>query len=116
LKRYGYVTLCEYQLETGRTHQIRVHSKHLGHTIFNDPNYGGNKILRGTLFSKYQQFIDNCFNIMPRTALHAKSLGFIHPKTKEFMHFESELPTEFKEVLTKWDVYTKAKGYDFDGE
>jgi len=106
LKRYNYVTLIECQLETGRTHQIRAHMKHLGHPLFNDSTYGGDKIVKGTVFSKYRQFVENCFDIIPRQALHAKSLGFIHPSTKKYIHFESELPEDFKQVLEKWERYT----------
>lgn len=106
LKRFNYVTLIECQLETGRTHQIRAHMKHLGHPLFNDSTYGGDRIVKGTVFSKYRQFIENCFEIIPRQALHAKSLGFIHPSTKKYIHFESELPEDFKQVLEKWERYT----------
>ena len=105
LKRYGYITLIECKLETGRTHQIRVHMKHIGHNLFNDNEYGGDRILKGTSFSKYKQFINNCFDILPRQALHAKSLGFEHPKTGEWLQFESELPDDMKTVLAKWDNY-----------
>ncbi|EOR96613.1 Ribosomal large subunit pseudouridine synthase D [Arcticibacter svalbardensis MN12-7] len=105
LERLGYVTLIECQLETGRTHQIRAHMKHIGHPLFNDAIYGGDKILKGTIFNKYRQFVDNCFAIMPRQALHAKSLGFIHPKTKEPILFESELPDDFQGMLDKWRNY-----------
>ena len=105
LKRYGYVTLIECKLETGRTHQIRIHMKHIGHSLFNDGEYGGDRILKGTSFSKYKQFIANCFNLLPRQALHAKSLGFEHPKTGEFLRFESELPDDMTAVLKKWDIY-----------
>ncbi|MBL4710166.1 MAG: RluA family pseudouridine synthase [Flavobacteriales bacterium] len=105
LKRYGYVTLVEYKLDTGRTHQIRVHSKWVGHPLFNDPEYGGNRILKGTTFTKYKQFVENCFRILPRQALHAKTLAFTHPKTKEWMEFDSELPEDMKAVLEKWDRY-----------
>lgn len=108
LKRYGYVTLVECRLETGRTHQIRVHFQHIGHPLFNDNEYGGDKILKGTLFSKYKTFIDNCFNILPRQALHAKSLGFTHPKTKEWLQFESELPEDMVQVLEKWERYASS--------
>src|SRR5574344_744286 len=94
LERFGYVTLVECRLETGRTHQIRVHMKHIGHTLFNDERYGGNEVLRGTHFAKYKQFVYNCFSICPRQCLHAKTLGFIHPATKEEMIFESELPED----------------------
>ncbi|HXH99044.1 MAG TPA: RluA family pseudouridine synthase [Sphingobacteriaceae bacterium] len=105
LKRYSYVTLIECQLETGRTHQIRAHMKHIGHPLFNDDTYGGDKIIKGTVFSKYRQFIANCFEIMPRQALHAMSLGFIHPSTKKMMNFETTLPEDFQEVIKKWDNY-----------
>ena len=102
LERLHYVTLVECRLETGRTHQIRVHMRYLGHPIFSDEVYGGDKIIKGTVFSKYKQFIDNCFKIMPRQALHAKELGFIHPVTEEFMKFDSELPEDFSTVLDRW--------------
>lgn len=105
LKRFGYVTLVECKLETGRTHQIRVHMKHIGHPLFNDNEYGGDKILKGTTFSKYKQFINNCFEILPRQALHAKSLGFEHPKTGEWLQFESDLPENMSSVLEKWETY-----------
>jgi pseudouridine synthase, RluA family len=107
LERLGYVTLNEYRLETGRTHQIRVHSQYIGHPLFNDSVYGGDIILKGTTFSKYKQFIDNCFKEMPRHALHAKELGFIHPTTGENMHFTSELPSDMNTVLEKWRNYMK---------
>lgn len=106
LKRFGYVTLVECKLETGRTHQIRVHMKHIGHNLFNDNEYGGDKILKGTSFSKYKQFITNCFDVLPRQALHAKSLGFTHPKTGEWLQFETDLPEDISTILEKWDVYT----------
>jgi len=105
LRRIGYVTLVECQLETGRTHQIRVHMKYINHPIFNDANYGGNEILRGTTFSKYRQFVMNCFKILPRQALHAKTLGFIHPVTKEKMLFDSELPEDMTTAIEKWENY-----------
>ncbi len=105
LKRYGYVTLLELRLETGRTHQIRVHMEHTGHPLFNDERYGGDRILKGTTFSKYKQFIENNFSLMPRHALHARSLGFVHPTTKQEVRFESELPADFRAVLEKWDNY-----------
>jgi len=105
LKRYGYVTLIECKLETGRTHQIRVHMQHIGHSLFNDNEYGGDKILKGTSFTKYKQFINNCFEILPRQALHAKTLGFVHPTTKEWLQFNSELPEDMVTVLKKWDTY-----------
>ncbi|MCB9335053.1 MAG: RluA family pseudouridine synthase [Flavobacteriales bacterium] len=109
LKRYGYVTLVECKLETGRTHQIRVHMKFIGHSLFNDNEYGGDTILKGTSFSKYKQFITNCFDILPRQALHAKSLGFTHPTTGKWMQFESELPNDMKEVLDKWETYISSR-------
>ncbi|MEJ7780732.1 MAG: RluA family pseudouridine synthase [Daejeonella sp.] len=107
LERFNYVTLIECQLETGRTHQIRAHMKHIGHPLFNDSTYGGDRILKGTVFNKYRQFIENCFEIMPRQALHAKSLGFLHPSTRKFVHFETELPGDFSAVLEKWRNYIK---------
>lgn len=107
LERLNYVTLIECQLETGRTHQIRAHMKHIGHPLFNDSTYGGDKILKGTVFNKYRQFVENCFDILPRQALHAKSLGFIHPTTKEFIHFETELPVDMSTVIEKWRNYIK---------
>lgn len=102
-----YVALVECKLETGRTHQIRAHMKYIGHTLFNDATYGGDQVQKGTVFTKYKQFVENCFEIIPRQALHAKTLGFIHPATKEFMQFESELPQDFKNVLEKWENYVK---------
>lgn len=109
IKNMRYVSLIKCKLETGRTHQIRAHMKYIGHTLFNDATYGGDKVLRGDLFSKYKQFVDNCFEIIPRQALHAKSLGFIHPTTKEWMQFDSELPEDFTKVLEKWDHYLHFK-------
>lgn len=105
LQRFNYVTLIECQLETGRTHQIRAHMQHIGHPLFSDASYGGNKIIKGTVFSKYKQFVENCFELMPRQALHAKSLGFEHPVTKERIHFDSDLPPDFQSVLKKWENY-----------
>lgn len=105
LKRYGYVTLVEYKLDTGRTHQIRVHSKWVGHPLFNDAEYGGDRVLKGTSFTKYKQFIENCFQILPRQALHAKTLAFTHPKSGKWMEFDSPLPTDMQTVLDKWDKY-----------
>ncbi|MEJ0031138.1 MAG: RluA family pseudouridine synthase [Bacteroidota bacterium] len=105
LKDYRYVSLIECRLETGRTHQIRAHMKYLGHPLFNDEMYGGSQIMKGTVFTKYKQFVDNCFKIIQRQALHAKSLGFTHPVTGKAMYFESELPQDFVEVLDKWDKY-----------
>ena len=107
IKDYGYVSLLKCNLETGRTHQIRAHMKYIGHPLFNDATYGGDRILKGTTFTKYRQFIDNCFSIMPRQSLHAKSLGFIHPKTKKKMFFDSELPTDFTTLIEKWEKYVK---------
>lgn len=105
LKKLRYVSVVQCNLETGRTHQIRVHFKHIGHPLFNDTTYGGDRILRGTVFSKYEQFVTNCFKMCPRQALHAKSLGFIHPKTGEFLQFDTELPEEMQQVIQKWDTY-----------
>ena len=107
LERFGYVTLISCQLETGRTHQIRVHLKHIGHTLFNDERYGGHLILKGTTFTKYKQFIDNCFKTLPRQALHAKTLGFVHPTTGEMMRFDTELPQDMQDVIEKWRNYSK---------
>ena len=106
LSRMNYVNLVKCTLETGRTHQIRVHMKHIGHTLFNDERYGGDSILKGTTFTKYKQFVENCFKLLPRQALHAKTLGFIHPKTGDFMEFDSELPEDFKSCIEKWENYT----------
>ena len=112
LERFGYVTLVSCILETGRTHQIRVHMKHIGHPLFNDARYGGDLILKGTTFTKYKQFIDNCFKILPRQALHAKTLGFTHPTTGEMMRFDSELPQDMKDVIEKWRGYSKLNMVD----
>ncbi len=112
LKRFYYVTLVQCVLQTGRTHQIRVHMKHLGHTLFNDWEYGGDKILKGTVYSKYKQFVDNCFSACPRCALHAKTLGFIHPTTGKEMFFETDLPEDMQAVITKWETYSTAKKLD----
>jgi 23S rRNA pseudouridine1911/1915/1917 synthase len=106
LERFGYVTLVSCKLETGRTHQIRVHMKHIGHTLFNDARYGGDLILKGTTFTKYKQFIDNCFKILPRQALHAKTLGFEHPVTKEFLRFEAPIPQDIQQCIEKWRTYS----------
>ena len=105
LERLGYVTLVECVLETGRTHQIRVHMKHIGHTLFNDERYGGNEILKGTHFSKYKQFVNNCFDTCPRQALHAMTLGFVHPVTGEEMYFTSEMPDDMSRLIEKWRSY-----------
>lgn len=107
LQDLRYVSLVQCNLETGRTHQIRAHMKFLGHPLFNDETYGGNVVMKGTVFSKYKQFVENCFKIMTRQALHAKTLGFIHPATNQFMQFDCELPPDFKEVLEKWEHYVK---------
>ena len=104
--RMNYVSLVKCTLETGRTHQIRVHMKHIGHTLFNDERYGGDMILKGTTFTKYKQFVDNCFKLLPRQALHAKTLGFTHPATGKFMEFDSDLPVDFKSCIDKWENYS----------
>lgn len=106
LERFGYTTLISCQLETGRTHQIRVHMKHIGHTLFNDARYGGDLILKGTTFTKYKQFIDNCFKILPRQALHAKTLGFTHPTTGKMMRFDTKLPQDMLDCIEKWRGYS----------
>ena len=108
LKRYGYVTLVECNLETGRTHQIRAHMKYIGHPLFYDLEYGGNKILKGTTSAKYKRFIENCFELLSGQALHAKTLGFRHPVKDEFIELSSDLPKSFQSVLDKWDKYTGA--------
>ncbi|MBQ1679613.1 MAG: RluA family pseudouridine synthase [Bacteroidales bacterium] len=105
IERFGYVTLVECRLETGRTHQIRVHMNHIGHPLFNDARYGGDRILKGTLYTKYKQFIDNCFALCPRQALHAKTLGFIHPTTKKEISLDSEIPSDMAALLEKWRRY-----------
>ncbi len=110
LERFGYVTLISCKLETGRTHQIRVHLKHIGHTLFNDERYGGNLILKGTTFTKYKQFIDNCFKTLPRQALHAKTLGFVHPTTGKYMLFNTDIPKDMADCIEKWRVYSKSIG------
>ncbi|MCF1421284.1 RluA family pseudouridine synthase [Mangrovimonas futianensis] len=107
LERLGYVTLVSCKLETGRTHQIRVHMKHIGHTLFNDERYGGHLILKGTTFTKYKQFVENCFKTLPRQALHAKTLGFVHPKTGETLRFDTELPEDMQLCIEKWRNYAK---------
>ena len=107
LERLGYVTLVSCKLETGRTHKIRVHMKHIGHTLFNDERYGGEKILKGTTFTKYKQFVDNCFKVLPRQALHAKTLGFVHPKTGKFLKFETPIPDDMQQCIEKWKTYSK---------
>lgn len=105
LERLGPVTLIECKLETGRTHQIRVHLQHIGHPLFGDPRYGGNVAVKGSPGGKYNSFLRNCFSILPRQALHAKTLGFTHPKTNKFVSFESDLPEDFKDVFEKWKIY-----------
>jgi 23S rRNA pseudouridine1911/1915/1917 synthase len=109
LERFGYVTLVECILETGRTHQIRAHFKYIGHPLFNDEKYGGNEILKGTTFTKYKQFVLNCFKLMPRQALHAKSLGFIHPSTRQYIFFDSNYPEDMIAVIEKWKSYSLHK-------
>jgi 23S rRNA pseudouridine1911/1915/1917 synthase len=106
LERFGYVSLVRCVLETGRTHQIRVHMKYIGHPLFNDDFYGGEKIVKGTIYAKYKQFVDNCFAICKRQALHAKTLGFIHPTTEKEMYFDTELPTDIQQVIEKWRGYS----------
>ncbi|MBU3675812.1 MAG: RluA family pseudouridine synthase [Chitinophagaceae bacterium] len=109
LERFNYVTLVQCELETGRTHQIRVHMRSIGHTLFGDKTYGGDSILKGTVFSKYKQFVENCFALLPRQALHAQTLGFTHPITGERLFFEQALPADLTAVLDKWHTYVKAK-------
>lgn len=109
LQRFGYVTLVECRLETGRTHQIRAHMKYIGHTLFNDEEYGGDQILKGTTFTKYKQFVQNCFNMLPRQALHAKELGFVHPATGEFIKFEAPIPNDLQSVIDKWAAYVASR-------
>ena len=107
LERLTYVTLVQCKLETGRTHQIRAHFKHIGHTLFNDERYGGHLILKGTTFTKYKQFVENCFKVLPRQALHAKTLGFKHPTSGEFMQFDSEIPEDMTACIEKWRTYSE---------
>lgn len=109
VEKFGYVTLVKCKLETGRTHQIRVHMQHIGHTLFSDETYGGNRILKGTVFSRYRQFVENCFELMPRQALHAQSLGFRHPADGRHLYFESQLPADFTAVLDKWRGYAASR-------
>jgi 23S rRNA pseudouridine1911/1915/1917 synthase len=110
LERFHYVTLVECVLETGRTHQIRVHMKHIGHTLFADDHYGGDKILKGTIYARYRQFVENCFALCPRQALHARTLGFVHPATKKTLQFEAPLPEDMAALIEKWRRYSQAKG------
>ncbi len=110
LERLGYVSLLQCELETGRTHQIRVHMQHIGHPLFNDELYGGDRIVKGTVFTKYKQFVDNAFAICPRHALHAKTIGFIHPRTREGVSFESEMPDDMENVIAKWRAYVSGRG------
>jgi 23S rRNA pseudouridine1911/1915/1917 synthase len=107
IRDYRYVSLVECNLETGRTHQIRAHMKHIGHPIFNDATYGGGQVVKGTVFTKYKQFVENCFKVIARQALHAKTIGFVHPETQQFIQFDSALPDDFKEVLDKWEKYVQ---------
>lgn len=112
LKRLGYVNLVECRLETGRTHQIRVHMEYIGHPLFNDARYGGDRILKGTTYAKYKQFVQNCFELLPRQALHARSLGFAHPATGERVRFESELPEDMRRVVDKWEAYVSGRDFE----
>lgn len=116
LERFGYITMIECKLETGRTHQIRVHMEHIGHPLFNDERYGGNRILKGTTFTKYKQFVNNAFEILPRHALHAKSLGFKHPTTGKYIHFDSELPEDMQKLIVKWRNYAVSKQVEEEEE
>jgi 23S rRNA pseudouridine1911/1915/1917 synthase len=106
LRRYGYVTLIECVLETGRTHQIRTHFRYIQHPLFNEVLYGGDRIVKGTTFSKYTQFIQNCFALCPRQALHARTIGFVHPTTQQKISFSSPLPPDMQAVVDKWETYT----------
>lgn len=109
LERFGYVTVVECRLETGRTHQIRVHMSHIGHPLFNDERYGGSEIRKGTIYAKYRQFIQNCFELCPRQALHAKTLGFVHPRTKELIRFDSMIPEDMESMISKWRRYVSSE-------
>ncbi|WEK35198.1 MAG: RluA family pseudouridine synthase [Candidatus Pseudobacter hemicellulosilyticus] len=109
LERFGYVTVVQCELETGRTHQIRVHMKHIGHPLFSDELYGGDRIVKGTVFSKYKQFVENCFAICPRHALHAKTIGFTHPRSRQPVSFNSEIPQDMQQLIEKWRNYVKVK-------
>jgi 23S rRNA pseudouridine1911/1915/1917 synthase len=114
LERFGYVTLVECKLETGRTHQIRVHMASIGHPVFMDDRYGGNTIVKGTIFSKYKQFIENCFSICPRQALHAKELGVEHPESKKWLQWDSEIPADMQALIDKWRGYTAGRIQDWE--
>lgn len=105
IRDLGYISLIECKLETGRTHQIRAHMQHIGHPLFNDAEYGGDQILKGTTYTKYKQFVQNCFKVLPRQALHAKELGFTHPETEKWMEFKTDLPEDISQVINKWEVY-----------
>ena len=109
LERFGYVTVIQCRLETGRTHQIRVHMSHIGHPLFNDARYGGSEIKKGTIYAKYRQFIQNCFELCPRQALHAKTLGFVHPRTKEIKRFDSNIPEDMESMISKWRRYVSSE-------
>ena len=111
LERFNYVTMVECRLETGRTHQIRVHMQYIGHPLFNDDFYGGDRIVKGTVYTKYKQFVENCFNICPRQALHARELGFVHPATREQMMFTAPMPADIDQVIQKWRAYVGHKGH-----
>ena len=112
LERLGYVNFVECRLETGRTHQIRVHFQYRSHPLFNDPEYGGDRIIRGTTFTRYKQFVQNCFDLLPGQALHAKTLGFIHPSTGKEVTFDADLPSGFDNVLQKWRTYIQGRSDD----
>lgn len=114
LERFRYLTLVECKLETGRTHQIRVHMQYTGHPLFNDAAYGGDRVLKGTTFTKYRLFVENCFKLLPRQALHARTLDIDHPRTGKRMHFESPVPADMEAVLAKWRVYTGARPMEDD--
>jgi 23S rRNA pseudouridine1911/1915/1917 synthase len=109
IERFGYVTLVRCELETGRTHQIRVHMQHIGHPLFNDELYGGDRIVKGTVFTSYKQFVENTFAVCPRHALHARTIGFIHPTTKETVKFDSEIPDDMNAAIQRWRNYAKNK-------
>ena len=107
IERFGFVTVVECILETGRTHQIRVHMNYIGHPLFNDERYGGSEIRKGTIYAKYTQFIRNCFKLLPRQALHAKTLGFVHPRSGKLVHFDSPIPSDMQELIEKWRKYSE---------